>query len=206
MIASSHFVTSPDEFAVLKARAERIFMEGTDGLPTQVFRNGFRHFRFVNFDKMLSPAFWVNLTSCAKHFGDQDVCLLLHRPDPYSYYFRHFGRFGALRFGPSTSSEEYFAALDVGPKDSPADAIRYVGNVVSWHGNSCAWGFWGERDLGIGVAATNSVEDTFPHVTGGVRWLNFSEAIEEISLNFKSRIIPPSFVESFRLAYGKSDT
>ncbi|HEV2803754.1 MAG TPA: hypothetical protein VGW57_02370 [Chthoniobacterales bacterium] len=165
MISRDPFVTNSRDFDVLGARAAEIFH--TDRrLPAQVFATGFDNFAFLEFDVMLFREFWNVLALCAETFGDEDVSLIVHEPDPDAYYFTNFQRYGALDFKPSANAGDYKQAFLTEPPGSPADALQYVAAVVSWFGSSRKWGFWGERDFGVAVAATRDSSKSWPQVQG----------------------------------------
>jgi hypothetical protein len=185
-------------YHAIQDEAEKIFIIGKAGLPSQVFRDKLSSYHFLEFDLMLAPRFWDLLVECARICGDTELRMLVIDPDPETYYFKHFNRYGAITFPVSARADDYGAALDSEPKNSPTDALRYVASIVTWFGNSCAWGFWGERELGVGVGATKVETFQWPEI-GGIKWFDLDSALSElVVLNFKKRIIPPSFVSTIR--------
>lgn len=194
---SDPFITDSRAFAALRARAAEIFH--TDRrLPAQVFAPGFHNFAFVEFDVLLFKEFWTVLAGCAETFGDEDVSLIVHEPDPDTYYFANFQRYGALDFKRNTNAADYKQAFLAEPPGSPADALQYVAGVVSWFGSSRKWGFWGERDLGVAVAATCDSSKSWPKVHG-VTWFDLDGALESlIAPNFDQEQIPQEFISTLR--------
>ena len=194
----ANIVTTSADYSVLCARASSIFHLNRGGLPEQVFVDGFTNFGFVEFDVMLTPEFWNVLAACTVRCGDLDVSVIVHEPDPEAYYFSNFHRYGALRFEPNALMQDYSNALWAEPEGSPADALQFVASTVSWCGSSKEWAFWGERGLGIGIAATRRVEMPWPSVEG-VNWFNVDSALRSlVAPNFLEQAVPPEFAAKLR--------
>lgn len=201
MAVLEYFVTTSNVYHELYARASEVFRLDKEGLPEQIFASGFLKFRALEFDLMLAPKFWHVLTACATHCGDTEISVIVHNPDPETYYFSHFRRYGALRFQRNASADDYSAALLAEPVDSPADALQYVASTVSWCGSSKQWGIWGERDYGIGIAATCCADLSWP-VVQGIKWFDIQSALSDlIALNFRGHEVPPEFAARFRTHY-----
>lgn len=195
-------ITDRDDYAALRKRASDVFRLDGGGLPEQVFANGFTKFCFLEFDVMLFPDFWKVLGACAKNYGDRDVSVIVHEPDPEAYYFANFQRYGALRFDLSGSGVDYKNAWLLEPEGSPADAFEYVAGVVSWCGSSREWGFWGERGLGVGVGATRMIEMPWPTVKG-ITWFDVDDAMLNLmALNFENQSVPADFAAKLRSNFG----
>lgn len=202
MTSTSPFITVAEDYAALREWVSDVFRLGGGGLPDQVFANGFTNFRFLEFDVMLFSDFWNVLAACAVRCGDRDVSVMVHEPDPESYYFANFRRYGALRFDRDASADDYKKAFLREPEGSPADAFQYVASVVSWCGSSREWGFWGERDLGVGVAATRNMDMSWPSIDG-VRWFDADGALSSlIAPNFENEVIPQEFAAKLTSNFG----
>ena len=199
---SAGFATTTAEYASLRNRALEVFAMDSQGLPGSVFSPGFDSYRFIEFDVMLFPEFWDVLASCAEGYGDDDVCLLAHEPDAEDYYFANFGRYGALSFPRGCSRRDYKKWLLQDPGNSPADAFQYNLSVGLWCGSSKEWGFWGDRDLGVGVGATRNSEISWPSIEG-IEWLDARNALESlVAPNFDGAIIPIGFAKTFEATFG----
>jgi hypothetical protein len=200
----SPFIINLPDYLALRGRAESVFRLDVDGLPHQVFSDDFTNYRFLEFDRMLFPDFWGMLFACADQAGDVDVSLIVHEPDPETYFFRHFGRYGALRFSRTTSAEDYSKALCNEPSQSSADAFLYVGSVFSFCGNSQRWAFWGERDLGVGVAATRRDARIEWPVIPGITWFDVEGALSNLmALNFKDFAVPQEIALEMRRNFSR---
>jgi hypothetical protein len=198
MMTTIPFIADPSEYASLQARAADVFCLDSPGLPEQVFVEGFGNFRFIEFDVLLFREFWHALTACAENCGDQDVSVIVHEPHPETYYFANFGRYGALRFQRDATAADYKKAFLFEPEGSSADALQYVAGVISWCGTSRNWGLWGERDLGVGIAASRDPEMSWPKVQG-VTWHDFDTALSNlIAPNFENDVIPTDFATKLR--------
>jgi hypothetical protein len=153
-----YLVVSPAEYEKLHTELCEIF-QPAQRLPALVFEQGFDDFRFIEFDRMLSPAFWRTLETLAKLFGDELVLMGLQKPDPIEYYYAHFGRCGIIKLPRGETAETYSRCLFDGPDSSLADALQHITSIGCWWGNTQDWGIWGERDLGIGILALRSSRD-----------------------------------------------
>jgi hypothetical protein len=201
-----NFVFSLEKYIAIEARHRKIFKVG-NSLPDQIFAKGFGNFRFVDFDDMLTKDFWLLLSTCADWAGDIEITMLVHKPDPVEYYFKHFQRYAMLKFEHPSSPEDYYNSLIAEPQDNPADSLLYGSTTVtSWCGTSGNWGFWGDRVLGIGIAAMRDDKLPWPIVVKEtieeyVELFDIDDALDLMSLCFKKQIIPEEIVLPFRRNY-----
>jgi len=194
---SAPFIVDSAGFARLTARAGEIFCADRR-LPEQVFRSGFKDFAFLEFDVLLFREFWDVLADCARSCGDEDISVIVHEPDPEAYYFGNFQRYGVLDFERNATATEYKQAFLAEPENSPADALQYVASVISWSGSSREWGFWGERDFGVAIAAKRNANMSWPEVAG-VSLFDLDTAVESfIAPNFEDEKIPQEFLAKLR--------
>lgn len=202
---SQNFITSPSEYRGVDAKLREIFYPERR-LPEQVFRGQVGSCAFLEFDVMLSRAFAATLASFAAKGGDTDVYVTVPDPDPEGYYFSHFQRYGAFRVKTSKLESDYFAALRAEPEGSPADALLYVANVVTLFGDTKSWAIWGERDLGIGVAAIQNkrLGEIGPWAAAhGIKWFDIENAISDlVALNFPGQVTPSNIAADLRAHYG----
>ena len=200
--AISPFVATVEDYGKLRAGASDVFVLDRGGLPDQVFASGFGAFCFVEFDVMLCREFWAALAACGEAAGDRDVSIMIHDPHPEAYYFANFGRYGAFRLNLNATERDYKSAFLLEPEGSPADALQYVSSAISWWGSSQQWGFWGERDLGVGVGAARNKQISWPSING-VRWFDVDGALSNlIAPNFENGVIPAGFAAKFRSNFG----
>lgn len=195
------FITDFSKFEVLQERASKVFGAQPRGLPHRTFTSAFGNFKFIDFDETLTRKFWPALDWLVEQNGDVDLTLLMHDPDPVSYYRAHFGRYGALCFERGSTSEDYYRALHAVPDDSPADAIFHVAATVSWFGSSGAWGIWGDRNIGVAVVGTRRPPSVWASVEG-LHWMDVDQALADVvSLNFKNQVVPPEVMRELRASY-----
>jgi hypothetical protein len=155
---SNYFVMNLAECKKLQTELHEIF-QPDQRLPALVFEQGFDDFRFIEFDRMLSPAFWGTLKTLATVFGDDLILMGLRKPDPVEYYYAHFGRCGIIKLQPGEAAETYSRCLFDAPNNSPADVLQHITSIGCWWGSTQDWGIWGERELGIGILAHRSIRD-----------------------------------------------
>lgn len=198
-----HFVTNPSEYASLRDDLLKVFYPDRR-LPDQVFLSEFERFYFLEFDLMLTEGFWHILSGFVAACGDSEVVFTAHDPNPESYYFANFHRYGIILLNRTASALDYYMALREEPKGSSADALLYVTNVASWVGDSRVWAFWGERDLGIGVLAVRNPHLSCPKVEG-IRCFDVEEAISDlVALNLRNERVLREFSNRLRQTYGDS--
>src|SRR5581483_5474725 len=58
--------------------------------------------------------------------GDTNCFYVVLRPDPVHFFHRLFGKYPAVEIRRGISTEEYLAALNQGPAESPSDALGTV--------------------------------------------------------------------------------
>ena len=193
------FITSEEDYLLLRDRSSKIFTNTPQGLPSNIFLEGFASYRFVEFDIMLFAEFWHVVAGCAERCGDSEVDILVFDPDPVAYYYENFGYYAAVRFGLHTSAVlQYKEVFLAEPSTSPADALQYRIKTCAWFGSSSLWGFWADRDLGIGVAATRDSRMSWPNLPN-IHWFDLNDALSTlIAPNFEDGVIPKTISEELR--------
>jgi hypothetical protein len=193
-------IVDPAAFYDLILRESKIFNSDLR-LPQQVFVQGYTNFKFVEFDLMLGPKFWPMLVKCMEVFGDSEISLVVHDPEPQLYFYGKFGRYAAARFFPHSTSEEYMSPFEWEPDSNIAEALMYSADVVAWYGSSLKWGFWGERGLEVGVYATCDPDAKLP-VVEGVPLFDVEEIVEDfLSILFKNGQVPRDLAEQLKINY-----
>lgn len=202
---SKPYITSPSDFRGYYAQLCEVF-DPSKRLPEQVFRGSLGRCAFVEFDLMLSRDFGSLLASFAARGGDTEVYVFVLDPDPETYYFSHFQRYGAFKLKAQELETDYFPALRAEPEGSPADAMLYVADVVALFGDTKSWAIWGERELGVGVVADQGqqIGVTEPgRAPQSIKWFDVESAISNlVALNFRGQITPPDIAAKFRTHYG----
>jgi hypothetical protein len=195
-------VTNRDDYNLLRKQESGLFSLDNGGLPDQVFLEGFSSFRFCEFDLMLQDEFWPLLSQCAKLYGDSSISLIVHDPDPEEYFFRRFQRYGAVHYRSTATADDYVDSIVWESVESPGVALLYTVSIASWFGDSGNWGFWGERGLGIGVAATRMPGIQWPEVPS-MEWFDLEEVLDGmLPIVFKDQKVPEEFAAKLISNYG----
>jgi len=148
-------LTNPAEFRE-SFKLIRSAVNISSRLPGQVFQPGYGSYQFLEFDRFINGEFWAMLRQLMMYSQAPEVLLMVLDPDAESYFYRNFGRFGALRIPERFSTQQYVEALNTGPESSPADALAINSWVLVWAPPSVRWVIWGERESEILVLAYES--------------------------------------------------
>jgi hypothetical protein len=122
-------------------------------MPAQVFRVQYDRFRFLEFDRFPNPEFLALLRQLMEASLDSKANLLVLEPDPETYFYKHFGCFGALEIQANESWDRYRAEIWDGPPSSPADSLAANSFLLVWFPPSLRWLIWGERNPEVMVLA-----------------------------------------------------
>lgn len=201
MINNIHYVIEPIKYESIARKFSEVFRFDNDGFPDDIFLEKFSTFKFIEFDRMVSSAFWLVLQEYSRHYGDSNIYMLVVDPDAKEYYKYHFGYFGMLEFSLNDSEDDYYQTLSMIPPDSPADALVDSSRIVAYCGSTGSWGFWGERDLGFGISA-NCMNETFTPNIAKITWCDLDMALKNwIAPNFQGDLIPTEFMTQVRQHY-----
>jgi len=110
-----------------------------------VFQPNYVRFQFLDFDSFCSDKFWAMLQRFMEQSQDERASFVVLDPDPEHYFYRNFGRFGAMEFSREASAADYRRAIQAGPASSAADALSTNSEVLVWLPPSLRWVVWGER-------------------------------------------------------------
>jgi len=122
-------------------------------MPAHVFRDQYDRFLFLEFDRFPNPEFLALLRRLMEASLDSKANLVVLEPDPETYFYRHFGCFGALEIPADESWDGYRAEMQNGPPSSPVDSLAVNSFVLAWFPPSLRWLIWGERSSEIMVLA-----------------------------------------------------
>lgn len=115
-------------------------------LPEQVFSEKFGDFKFEEFDWTMSGEFWDILKKLAIQTNDNFILIAVLKPNPVEYFYKEFKYYNWIKLPVGLSDDEYYEILQLGPEESPADAVVYNSYTVAWLSPSMKWAIWGERD------------------------------------------------------------
>jgi hypothetical protein len=195
------FVRDDKEFNELWRMANDIFYLERR-LPKQVFREQFNHYLFEEFDWAMSEDFWDNICKLARKAKDDFVLTAVLDPDPVEYFHKEFHYYNWIKIPIGLPSDEYFAVLELGPEESPADAVLYNSYTVIWISPSMKWAIWAERNYGVcvlGSQDTSIGNDLLPVLK---TWRPIDETVLSwVALNFMDQKLPKEIADTLVLNY-----
>jgi len=125
-------------------------------IPKRVFKSLNWQCAFCSFDLCFSPSLLHSCASVCKTTRDERFSIVMIDPDPVNYYFKEFGRFGAVTLTPNDSIDLAWSIFEEDPGDSPADALMYAIRRFVVLGPSMRWAVWGSRDDEVIVCGGDS--------------------------------------------------
>lgn len=132
-------------------------------IPDQVFLDRHWPSRFCQFDLCFSPQLLHSCVALCETTGDTSLSFVMLDPDPVEYYFREFGRFGAVTMQVHEDVDAAWSAFEEDPGGSPADALMYAVRKFAVISPSLRWAVWGSRDEDVIIvgAENNDIVDAF---------------------------------------------
>lgn len=195
------FVKKIDEFQEVHKFIDNVFNIESQ-LPEQVFSKNFSNYIFEEFDWTMCSEFWDLMRVLAMKVNDSQIFSVVIDPDQVNYFYKEFNYFNCIKIPVNLEKHEYSKVLEIGPKESPADAILYNSNIVVWTSPSMKWGVWGQRNFGICILAFNKdikKDDFMPFLKS---WKSAEKALESwVTMNFVGQKIPEKFSKVFCLNY-----
>lgn len=153
MVEKLFFINAAHEYEAALSLLNRVF-QIKNSLPEQVFKKPFFGFICIDFDSSMTANFWdIVLQPIGKIFNDSHILTAVLDPDPKDYFYHNFGYYNILNLPIYITGTEYLKSLEIGPAESPADAILYNSEVVVWVPNGGRWAIWGQRDYEICILA-----------------------------------------------------
>ena len=122
-------------------------------LPEKVFKQAFRYFLFITFDELFMPLFFNHIKRYLLEISENGFWLTAIEPDPKLYFGSHFDFFGAIEFSTSDTEDDYLAALNNYPENSPADALAHNSNLLTVFSSTNRWAIYGDRGADIAICA-----------------------------------------------------
>ncbi len=171
--------------------------------PDQVFKDCMKQFLFITFDQVLMRQFFTHMKSFMHAIGENSFMFSVINPDPNTYFHKHFSKYSVIDISIADSEDDYIAALNADPGNSPADAIMHNSNSILIHSTTSNWAVYAERELGIAVCSfiDKSTRDVFfnEFEIGSVR--DIDGAIKLMGLAFKNKKVPVDIERPFRNSY-----
>lgn len=195
------FLNEPSEYALNRKSVSKIIRCHT-AFPDRVFTDHFGHFQFITFDEILMRQFLLNTRAFLQAIDECTFQFSVIDPDPKQYYFKH-SKYSVLNISSTDTDEDYMAALNAGPDDSPADALMHNTNSVLLHSSSCCWAVYAEQELGVGVCAftDKAISDIFSKVYSIDFPRNIDSTIKLMGCVFKNGKVPMDIERAFRSSY-----
>lgn len=150
-------ITTEKDYDSVASEADKILYR-TKVLPENVFKQALKFFLFVTFDELFMPLFFNHLKRYLLEVGEISFWLTAIDPDPKLYFGANFDFFGAIEFSSADSEEEYLAAINNYPEDSPADALAHNANSLMLFSSQHGWAVYGNRDADIAICAFADIE------------------------------------------------
>lgn len=197
------YVREKNEFDKLNAMVKSIF-DKEARLPEQVFCQPFNFFMFEEFDWTISGDFWNTVKNIAFETKDDFILTAVLEPSPEEYFYKEFNYFNWVKLPVNLSADEYLEALELGPEESPADAVVYNSYTVIWLSPSMKWAIWGERNYGISIIGFNDISYRNKLLSSLQSWHSLDNTVLSwIQSNLISEPHQHNFVEKFRLNYSQ---
>ncbi|MBS2773238.1 hypothetical protein KFV09_17300 [Anoxybacillus rupiensis] len=195
------FVREKKEFNKLIGMASNTFYI-ENRLPKQVFREQFNNFLFEEFDWTMDKDFWRTIEQLSRQTKDNYVLTAVLDPNPVEYFYKEFNYYNWMKLPVNLSPDEYLDVLELGPEESPADAVLYNSYTVIWLPPSMKWAIWGERSYGVcvlGLQDVNNSADLLPILKN---WRSIDETVLSwVGLNFVNQQLPQEIADIFFLNY-----
>ncbi|GGJ65704.1 hypothetical protein GGR02_000606 [Anoxybacillus voinovskiensis] len=195
------FVREKKEFnKLIGIASDTFYIENR--LPKQVFREQFNYFLFEEFDWAMDKDFWSIIQQLSKETKDDYVLAAVLDPNPVEYFYKEFNYYNWMKLPVNLSPDEYLDVLELGPEESPADAVLYNSYTVIWLPPSMKWAIWGERSYGVcilGFQDVNNSADLLPILKN---WRSIDETVLSwVGLNFVNQQLPQEIANTLFLNY-----
>jgi len=198
------FLNKQSEYAINRKIVSSV-IKRESALPDQVFKDCMKQFLFITFDLVLMRQFFMHMKSFMHAIGEKDFMFSVINPAPDAYFYKHFSKYSVIAISIADSEDDYIAALDSDPGNSPADAIMHNSNLILIHSTTSKWAIYAERELGIAVCSfiDKSTRDVFfnEFEIGSVR--DIDGAIKLMGLAFKNKTVPVDIERAFRNSYSE---
>jgi len=140
------------DYGPIATGVEKI-LDKTKVLPEKVFNQALRYFLFITFDELFMPLFFNHIKRYLLEIDESSFWLTAIEPDPKLYFRLHFNFWGAIEFFSSDTEDDYLAAVNNYPEDSPADALAHNSNLLMVFSSTNRWAIYGDRETDIAICA-----------------------------------------------------
>lgn len=143
-------ISTTEDFDLIDLSIDRA-IDRSKILPDRVFRSAFKYFLFTTYDDLYMTFFLNHVKQYLDRVGERAFWLAVIDPDPRSYFFHHFGFYGAFEFLSSDNEDDYVSALNDYPKDYHADSLMSNSNSLVAVSSSGVWAIISSRDDDIAI-------------------------------------------------------
>src|ERR1700733_8067242 len=154
---SMNIIRDLDTFDTLRTQVCRLVDIGLT-VPSRVFINKSWDCGFCSFDLCFSPDLLRSCSGLCEAVGDDSFWFSMVDPDPVKYYYKEFGRFGAVKIQKNEDVGSVWSAFEEDPGGSPADALMYAVRRFVVISPSMRWAVWGTRDDELIICGTENAE------------------------------------------------
>lgn len=197
-------ISESSEFSRIKTTVMRA-VNLSERPPAFVFAPNYRVAAFVEFDQGLTAKFWRLMQSLASMTNDSNVFVLALEPDAENYFYKEFGKYGALQLPVSDTADSYLERLGEHPQDWPVDSLKYNSEYLVWTSDSGRWLAWGSRGFNfIAIAFQNDFSANLSALAeqAGITLFTIDAAVSNLILpGFQDGAAGQSFVDEFRKNY-----
>jgi hypothetical protein len=123
-------------------------------------------------------------------------------PNPVEYFYKEFNYYNWMKLPVNLSPDEYLDVLELGPEESPADAVLYNSYTVIWLPPSMKWAIWGERSYGVCVLGIQDVNNGTGLLQILKTWRSFDKTVLSwVELNFVNQQLSQEIADTLFLNY-----
>jgi len=126
--------------------------------PDRVFTSNTWKCVFCSFDLCFSPDLLRSCAEACRAVEDDSFSFVMLEPDPIGYYYKEFGRTGAVTIRSNDDFEESWSYFEEEPGRIAADALMYAVQKFVVVSSGKRWAVWGSRDDDIIIVGADNTE------------------------------------------------
>jgi hypothetical protein len=116
------------------------------------FASRFKFYLAFEFDLLLNDYFLDSLFNFTEVTGGKQVCFYTRKPDPISYFYKHFKKFGVFELPTNCTKAEVNDIMTKDPGGNKVDAFYTGADEVCIFSQSDDWAIISSRDSEISIA------------------------------------------------------
>lgn len=160
MQTNYRYVTDDCEYASLRALVMSRISTGV-ALPELIFRKARNIYAFIEFDLLLSGAFWEKVPLINQTAGlraDSEVVIFMLDPERTSARGHSEHGYGMFIAKSTLTPAQYEAAASQSLSDKQFDCMNIVANRLVLCSREVGWVLWGCRQLEVGILSHPRLE------------------------------------------------